>query len=130
MPKQITVIVFAIVTTLVSACSDIGYYWHSTTGHLSIMNKRVDIATLLSDSKIDPELRSRLLLVQQIRAFSIEALALPDNGSYSNYAQLDQPYALKNLLAAPEFSTRLLSWCYPIAGCASYRGYFDEELLA
>ena len=115
---------------LLSACSNIGYYWHSTKGHLSIMNKRVDISTLLEDPDLDTRLRSRLLLVQEIRAFSIESLALPDNGSYTNYAQLNRPYVLKNLFAAPEFSTRLLSWCYPIAGCASYRGYYDEDLLS
>jgi predicted aminopeptidase len=94
------------------------------------MNKRVDISTLLEDPDLDTKLRSRLLLVQDIRAFSIESLALPDNGSYTNYAQLNRPYVLKNLFAAPEFSTRLLSWCYPIAGCASYRGYYDEGLLS
>ena len=130
MPKQLVTIVILIATVLLSGCSDIGYYWHSSKGHMSIMNKRTDITTLLADPEIDVELRSRLLLVQQIRAFSIEALALPDNGSYTNYAKLDQPYVLKNLFAAPEFSTRLLSWCYPIAGCASYRGYYDEALLA
>jgi predicted aminopeptidase len=115
---------------LLSACADIGYYWHSTKGHLSIMNKRVGISTLLEDPDLDSKLRSRLLLVQKIRDFSIEALALPDNRSYTNYSQLNRPYVLKNLFAAPEFSTRLQTWCYPIAGCASYRGYYDEDLLS
>lgn len=115
---------------LLSACSNIGYYWHSTKGHLSIMNKRVNISTLLEKPDLDVQLRSRLVLVQKIRAFSINELTLPNNDSYTNYAQLNQPYVLKNLFAAPEFSIRLLSWCYPIAGCASYRGYYDEALLS
>ncbi len=119
-----------IAVILLSGCSDIGYYWHSTKGHLSIMDKRVDISTLLEDPDLDIKLRSRLVLIQKIRAFSIETLALSDNGSYTSYAQLNRSYVLKNLFAAPEFSTRLLSWCYPIAGCASYRGYYDEDLLA
>jgi len=54
---------------------------------------------------------------------------LPESGSYSNYAQLDRSYVLQNLFAASEFSTQLHSWCYPIVGCTSYRGYYDEELL-
>lgn len=94
------------------------------------MNKRVDISTLLENPNLDTQLRSRLMLVQRIRSFSITALALPDNDSYTQYAQLNRPYVLKNLFAAPEFSTNLLSWCYPIAGCASYRGYYDEKLLS
>jgi predicted aminopeptidase len=122
-------LLIVISVVLLSACADIGYYWHSTKGHLSLMNKRVDISTLLEDPDLDSKLRSRLLLIQKIRVFSIEALALPDNGSYTNYTQLNRPYVLKNLFAAPEFSTRLLTWCYPIAGCANYRGYYDEDLL-
>jgi predicted aminopeptidase len=34
---------------------------------------------------------------------------------------------LWNVFAAPEFSTEPTQWCYPIAGCVSYRGYFREE---
>jgi len=114
---------------LLSACSDLGYYWHSTKGHLALMNKRVDIDVMLQQPDLDSDLRQRLLLVQQIRTFSVDELALPESGSYRNYAQLDRPYVLQNLFAAPEFSTQLHSWCYPIVGCASYRGYYDEELL-
>lgn len=114
---------------LVSACSDLGYYWHSTKGHLALMNKRVDIDVMLQQPDLDSDLRQRLLLVQQIREFSIDELALPESGSYANYAQLDRPYVLQNLFAANEFSTQLHSWCYPIVGCTSYRGYYDEERL-
>ncbi len=99
-----------------SACSDLGYYWHSTKGHLALMNKRVDIDVMLQQPDLDAGLRQRLLLVQQIRTFSVDQLALPESGSYSNYAQLDRPYVLQNLFAATEFSTQLHSWCYPIAG--------------
>jgi len=101
-----------------------------TKGHLAVMNKRVDIVEMLEDPTLDPGLKQRLQLVQQIRLFSIEVLSLPDSDSYTQYAQLDRSYVLQNLFAAPEFSTRLHSWCYPIVGCASYRGYYDEAMLA
>ena len=114
---------------LLSACADIGYYWHSANGHLSLMNKRVDIDDMLADSSLDGKLRGRLLLVQEIRQFSIAHLDLPDNGSYSSYVELDRPYVLQNLFAAEEFSTRLQRWCYPVIGCTSYRGYYDEARL-
>ena len=114
---------------LLSGCADIGYYWHSTSGHLDLMNQRVDIDELLADDTLDNDLRARLLLVQDIRRFSIERLHLPANGSYSSYVELQQPYVIQNLFAAPEFSTRLHQWCYPMIGCASYRGYYDETRL-
>ena len=118
-----------IVILLQSACSDLGYYWHSTKGHLALMNKRVDIDDMLESPDLDADLHQRLLLVKKIRAFSVDELALPDSGSYHNYVQLDRDYLLQNLFAAKEFSTQLHKWCFPVAGCLSYRGYYDDELL-
>jgi len=115
---------------LLSACSDLGYYWNMTQGHLALMNKRVDIDDMLEQPDIGADLKQRLLLVKQIRAFSVNQLALPESASYSSYVQLDRPYVLQNLFAASEFSTRLHRWCYPIVGCTSYRGYYDEERLS
>jgi predicted aminopeptidase len=100
-----------------------------TQGHLALMNKRVDIDDMLEQADTDADLKQRLQLVQQIRAFSVDQLALPESASYSNYVQLDRPYVLQNLFAASEFSTQLHRWCYPIVGCTSYRGYYDEERL-
>ena len=110
-------------------CSDLGYYWHNANGHLSVMDKRVDIDELLAQDNLDSKLRERLLLVQEIRRFSIERLDLPANRSYLSYVELDRPYVVRNIVAAPEFSTQLVQWCYPVIGCASYRGYFDEQRL-
>jgi predicted aminopeptidase len=32
-----------------------------------------------------------------------------------------------NVFAAPEFSMEARTWCFPVAGCVSYRGYFSKE---
>ena len=114
---------------LLSGCADFGYYWHSARGHLAVMKQRVDIEDLLADKETAAELRKRLALVQEIRRFSVTRLSLPENDSYLSYVELDRPYLIQNLFAAPEFSTVLQRWCYPVIGCASYRGYYDEERL-
>ena len=51
---------------------------------------------------------------------------MPDSGSYERYADLGRPYALWNVVATPEFSLQPLRWCFPVAGCVTYRGYFSE----
>ncbi|MBT8437169.1 MAG: aminopeptidase [Gammaproteobacteria bacterium] len=114
---------------MLCGCADLGYYWHSANGHLRVMNQRVDIDELLADDSLETDLRERLELVQEIRRFSIERLELPANHSYASYVELDRPYVLQNLFAAAEFSTRLYEWCYPIIGCAGYRGYYDEDRM-
>jgi len=114
---------------LLTGCADLGYYWHNANGHLAVMNQRADIDELLANDQLDAGLRERLQLVQEIRRFSIERLDLPANDSYLSYVELDQPYVVQNIFAAPEFSTRLYEWCYPVVGCASYRGYYDEARM-
>ncbi len=117
------------IIALLSGCADLGYYWHSVNGHLKLMSQRVDIEDLLADQALAADLRERLTLVGEIRLFAVDRLALPDNASYASFVQLDKPYVLQNLFAATEFSTQLHSWCYPIVGCTSYRGYYDEARL-
>ena len=31
-----------------------------------------------------------------------------------------------NVVAAPELSLQLQTWCFPVVGCVGYRGYFDR----
>jgi predicted aminopeptidase len=66
-------------------------------------------------------------VVGEARAFAVTDLSLPDNDSYRTYVQLDRPYVVWNVFAAPEFSVEPRRWCFPVAGCVVYRGYFHEE---
>jgi predicted aminopeptidase len=118
------------VILLLSGCSEMRYYQQSAGGQLDILDRRVPIEELVEDEAQDPQLRARLQRVAQFRAFAIEQLKLPETGSYTAYADLERDYVVKSLFAAPEFSVELHQWCYPILGCAAYRGYFDTELLA
>lgn len=65
-------------------------------------------------------------MVRDARQFAVDELLLPDNGSYRNYADLERDYVVWNVVAAPEFSLDPRLWCYPVAGCVAYRGYFSE----
>jgi predicted aminopeptidase len=65
-------------------------------------------------------------MVRDARQFAVDELLLPDNGSYRNYADVERDYVVWNVIAAPEFSLDPKLWCYPVAGCVAYRGYFSE----
>jgi predicted aminopeptidase len=111
---------------LLSACSEIGYYGHLLRGEVSLLNRRVPIPEVLADPAADAKLKTRLRLVQDARAFSVAHLALPDNGSYTLYADVERPYVVWNVFATPEFSLQGREWCHPFVGCLSYRGYYEE----
>jgi len=112
---------------LLSGCWDLAYYLNSATGHLQIISKRQSIQELLQQKTTSVDLQQRLQQISAIRDFASQRLFLPDNGSYRSYVKLDRPYVVWNVVATPEFSLTPLQWCFPIAGCVTYRGYFDQD---
>ena len=116
-----------LVALSLSGCSTIGYYAQSIGGHLDLMGRSRPIDQLLDDPATSGSLRERLQRVNEIRAFASDQLKLPDNASYRSYADLKRDAVVWSVVATPEFSMEPRSWCYPIIGCASYRGYFSRE---
>ncbi len=114
-------------TILLVSCETVTYYGQAARGQLSLLHGREDIQQLLDDGSLDGQTRAKLLLVQQAVAFAEHSLLLPAGGSYRSFTALDRPFVVWNVFAAPEFSVEPTQWCYPIAGCVSYRGYFSEQ---
>ena len=103
------------------------YYLQAAAGQWQVVKKRESIETVIEDQSTPTQLAERLVLVQQARTFSVDELALPDNRSYRSYADIERDYVVWNVFAAPEFSLEPRRWCFPIAGCVSYRGYFSRQ---
>ena len=102
------------------------YVMQAATGQIGVMAKSRPIESVIADRATTQATRSQLELAVEARAFAIRELALPDSRSYTRYADIGREYVLWNVVATPEFSLRPLRWCFPVAGCVSYRGYFHE----
>jgi len=122
-----TLALAAAAVCLTSGCSSMGYYAQSIGGHLSLLRAARPVPEVLSDAQADAALKERLALTQRMRDFAVSELKLPDNASYRRFADLKRPAAVWNVVAAPELSLKLKTWCYPVMGCAGYRGYFARE---
>jgi predicted aminopeptidase len=109
-----------------TGCSTLSYYWQSVSGHLQMLNAARPIGEWLDDAQTPALLKKRLALAQRIRKFAVAELKLPDNPSYQRYADLRRSAVVWNVTAAPEFSLKLKTWCFPVAGCVGYHGYFSE----
>lgn len=110
-----------------TSCSALSYYTQAVRGGLQVQWRKQPVEKLLADPGLDPALAERLRLARQLRRFAVSELSLPDDGSYRAYADLDRPYAVWTVVAAPELSVEPLTWCFPVAGCVSYRGYFSPR---
>jgi len=114
------------IAALCAGCADLGYYWQSVRGHVGILRAAQPIEHWLDDAQAPAALKAQLALAQRMRRFAVTQLGLPDNASYTAYADLHRRAAVWNVVAAPAYSLTLQTWCFPIAGCVSYRGYYDE----
>ena len=105
----------------------VGYYVQSVRGQLDIMMRSESIPKLIRDGSIPTATRVRLESASRIRRFASDELGLPENGAYTKFADLGRPYAVWVVFATPELSLQPLQWCFPVAGCVSYRGYFAHD---
>ena len=126
MKLRLGIALLAVPLAFLSSCS-LPFYWQAVSGQVELLRKRVPIDAVLRDPSAASELKNSLRLVAAIRAFAVDTLLLPDNDSYTTYADLERPYAVWNVVAAPEFSVAPETWCFPFAGCVSYRGFFSRD---
>jgi len=119
-------ICIALVALALGGCADLSYYWQSVHGHLALLRAAKPVQQWVDDAQTPPQLREQLVLSQRIRQFATEEMALPDNASYQRYADLQRKAVVWNVVAAPAWSLNLKTWCFPVAGCVGYRGYYDE----
>jgi predicted aminopeptidase len=111
--------------SLVAGCSSAEFYWQGFVGQVDLLRRAQPIDEVVA-STTDAKLKGRLQRAQEIRAFASKELALPSNASYTRYSDIGRPFVTWSVFAAPPLSLKAREWCFPIAGCVNYRGYFEE----
>lgn len=112
---------------LTAGCTTFGYYAQTIAGQMELLHKQRAVESLLTDTRITPGLKQKLMEIRLILDYAHNELGLPDNGSYRRYVELGREYIVWNVFAAPEFSLEPRQWCYLLIGCTSYRGYFRQQ---
>ena len=121
------VVLLLLIALGLPGCALPGYYAQAARGQFSLLWRSEPIDSVVSDPSVSASRRRQLILASRIRRFAVEQLALPDNASYTRFVDVQQPYVLWNVFTAPIFSTEPVTWCFPIAGCVAYRGYFSRQ---
>ena len=103
------------------------YVMQAARGQMQVLRARRPIDTVIADPRTPESLKDTLKEVEAAREFASRELKLPDNRSYRSYANINRPFVVWNVVATPEFSVHPKQWCFPIAGCVAYRGYFSEK---
>lgn len=107
-------------------CSTVSYLSQAAGGQIRIMTSSKPISRIRPGTQ-DSVSMQKLRMVLQIRTFASEALGLPQNRSYTAFAKVKRDYLGWNVYCAPRFSVEPKRWCFPIAGCVVYKGYFNKD---
>lgn len=102
------------------------YLLQAADGEWHVMHHRTPIVQVIDDPATPETVVRELGEVRAARKFASQELGLPDNESYRTYVEIHRPYVVWNVVAAPALSVVPKHWCFPIAGCVAYRGYFKE----
>jgi predicted aminopeptidase len=117
----------ALTLCLLAGCEHISFYNQAVKGHLGIMLSSQSVNALLEDPETTQALRQQLILTQKIVQYAGTKLLLDADGKYERFVQLQGDYVVWNVFAAKPLDLRGQTWCYPVAGCAPYRGYYAQE---
>ncbi len=112
---------------LPAGCASVSYLGQAAYGQAQVLAAREPLERVIDDPLTEPALRARLVLVRDLRAFAVTELAMREASGFEDYAALRRDFAVWNVVATPEFSLRPLTWCFPVAGCVAYRGYFGRD---
>lgn len=130
--RQLALLSSAIVLAVLSLLAlierdNVSYFSQAAIGHFRVMGSREPIEKILRTDLLDIETQNKLKLVLEVREYAARELGLPRNKSYTVYSEINDRYVGWNVYCAPKFSVKPKQWCFPIAGCVVYRGYFSKK---
>jgi predicted aminopeptidase len=109
-----------------SGCAQVQYLAQAAAGQTSLLLRARPLADVIADAATPETTRKQLLLAQDVRRYASQVLGLPDNRTFASYTDLKRPYLVWNVFTAPPLSSTLRTYCFPVAGCVPYRGYFSQ----
>ncbi len=100
------------------------YILQQGIGQLAMLSRREPIAAALRDPRLNATARDRITLAWFARRYAEQVIGLTPGESYRDVVVLDRDSVSYVVSAAPPDSLRPYHWCFPIAGCLPYIGYF------
>ena len=112
--------------SLLEGCS-VGYLFHVGKGQLKIVCGSKSTEAILRDPEVPESEKEKIRLVMEAKAFGETELGLASSKNYTRYYLVKHPPIAYNLTASPRISLEAYRWCFPIAGCLPYKGFFARE---
>lgn len=115
----------------------VGWYWslivygvNQGLGQLNIVWNARPIAEVLNDPTFPDSLKTKLRIIDEIRAYAIDSLGLKDSGNYKTVFDQKGEELMWVVTASKPFQLKAKTWNFPVVGTVPYKGYFDKDKAA
>jgi len=109
-----------------SGCQ-IGYLFHVSYNHLSILSSTESIEGILNSDRLTLAEKNKVRLSQEARIYAFEKLKLKKTDNYSRYVELKRNYVTYTVTASEKWKFQPYLWDFPIIGRAPYKGFYSED---
>jgi predicted aminopeptidase len=115
-----------LVATLAAGCSPL-YVLKTGYGQLGMILDREPIEDVIADPGTPDEVREKLRLVSEARAWGEQFLGLKHTRNYEHFVRIEGDAVSYVVTACPADSLAPRTWWFPIAGSVPYLGFFDRS---
>ena len=119
-------VLLASIAMALSGCESMSYLGQAAWGQAQLVAARQPLERVLDDPATDATLREKLRKVSELRAFARQSLGMEKTRGFDTFVATGREFVVWNVVASGEFSVAATSWCFPVAGCVNYRGYFER----
>lgn len=105
----------------------IGYGLSQAKGQLQIIREARPVAEVLADSLFPDSLKVNLKVIDDIRTFAFDSLAINPSENYTTVFDQKGKELMFVVTACEPFKLEPSEWRFPIIGTFSYKGFFDEK---
>lgn len=116
----------AIVVLVIVFWDLVSYGVRQGYGQLNIVWNARPVEEFINDPAFPDSLKQRLRLIDEIRRFAIDSLALKDTENYKTLYDQKGKEVMWVVLASEPFALKPKEWRFPILGAVPYKGFFDE----
>ncbi|HCR54575.1 MAG TPA: aminopeptidase, partial [Cytophagales bacterium] len=112
----------------------VGYYWslivygiNQGLGQMNIIWNARPIEEVLRDPLFPDSLKSKLHIIDEIKAFAIDSLGLKDSENYKTVFDQKGEELMWVVTASAPYQLTPKTWNFPVLGTVPYKGFFSKE---
>ncbi len=120
-------LVIVVIALIIVYWELVSYGFKQAQGQLHIVWNAKPVNSFLNDPAFPDSLKDKLRLIENVRKYAIDSLALKDTKNYKTLYDQKGKEIMWVVTASEPFQLKQKEWTFPILGAVPYKGFFEKE---